>query len=225
MKKLSIAVLAVALSSSTAMAGGYTEPVAEVVIAAPYNWSGFYAGLSLAPVMGDIVWETSAGGTSLPGDYSGQLLGASLGYNRQSGRMVYGIVGDVTAGEVNAVSATGPGFNCTLTGCETAISEYMSLRAKLGLARDRTLFFATAGFASAHLLATSAGGTTVHGDDTLQGWVASIGIEQAISDRLSLSAEYMHTDLGQLDIPTLCSPDCSADVAFGGLRVGINLRW
>lgn len=225
MQKQVFAALAVALSSSTAMAGGFTAPVADVVIAAPYNWSGLYAGLSVAPAMGDVIWETSVGGASLPGDYSGLLVGASLGYNRQVGRMVYGIVGDITAGEINAVSATGPGFNCTLTGCETALSEYMSLRAKLGLARDRTLFFATAGVASAHLLATSAGGTTVHGDDTLQGWVASIGIEQAISDRLSLSAEYVHTDLGQLDIPTLCNPGCTADVAFGGLRVGVNLRW
>jgi outer membrane immunogenic protein len=130
---------------------------------------------------------------------------------------------DYTAGAIEASPTTNPGvYNCG--GCNTTVENSFALRGRIGRAMDRTLVYVTAGFAGGDATAWSPG-PLIHGSDSLSGWVAGFGVERAVTNRLSIFAEYLHTDLGRLEIPTACSINCFTDVSYGTLRIGGNLRW
>jgi hypothetical protein len=68
---------------------------------------------------------------------------------------------------------------------------------------DRTLFYATAGWAFGNVevtKATAPGATPFAAyDDVRHGWTVGAGIEQAFTDRISGRIEYRYTDLGEGD--------------------------
>jgi outer membrane immunogenic protein len=76
---------------------------APVAVAAPYSWSGFYLGANLGGSWGhsstDVtlsrLTETPIGSTST--GVNGALGGLQVGYNWQTGRMVFGLETDIQA--------------------------------------------------------------------------------------------------------------------------------
>tara|TARA_A100001391_G_scaffold149789_1_gene107285 strand:- start:209 stop:616 length:408 start_codon:yes stop_codon:yes gene_type:complete len=85
-----------------------------------------------------------------------------------------------------------------------------SSRGRLGYAVDRTLFFATAGYAVTefkgftHLINT---GQTYAGEEVLDGFAVGGGIERALTNSLLVRAEYRHEEFSDAQI--LC------DVPYG----------
>lgn len=176
-------------------------------------------------------WATTSGpsAASAPrrcrGDWSGTPWGLTAGYDRQRGNLVFGGALDLTGGTIEATSTTNPGPPAYICGpgCVTEVSRSAALRGRVGWAQDRTLVYATAGLAVGEATATT--NAIELGNDNLSGWVAGFGLEHAVTDRFSLFAEYLFTDLGRLEIPTLCNTNCFTDVTYGTLRIGANLRW
>lgn len=220
---------ALALGATGALAGSYSPPPVDpiptpVPIIETFSWSGGYVGLHLGVATGNNRWdERSVSASSTPGDWGGTPWGVRLGYDMQSGAWVFGAALDYTHG-VEATSETSATFACGATGCVTTVDNTVALRARVGYAWDRTLFYATAGAARGEVMASSSINPN-HGSGSLNGWVAGVGLEHAVNNRWSVGVEYLHTDLGRLEIPVACNTDCFTDVSFGTLRLGVNFRF
>ena len=130
---------------SRSMKDGPYEPVALS------QWSGFYVGLQGGYLWGDARHSFSNGAPSDNSDPDGFIGGGHIGFNLQSGGIVYGIEADFEGGDVNG------GFT-NVTGATSVgtvdLNWQGSVRARLGLAHDRTLFYVTVAGRSA--ISTSA---------------------------------------------------------------------
>jgi outer membrane immunogenic protein len=170
--------------------------------------------------------------------------GVQLGYNIQSGYWIYGAETDVSAGRRRI------GTNSTVTGtlpcgvvdangtcrppianvaqtmttssfAEAEVDWYGTLRARLGVARDRWLAYATGGLAYGTVKVTNTGTfngltgtneaaganslglTSVASDSkTKVGWAASVGGAYAWSDTVSVFVEWTRISLGNLSVLT-----------------------
>lgn len=220
-------VASAALIAGVAHAGGPTVVADDAPVAAApeaIDWSGLRLGIAFSKPTGDNFWaERSLSAESSADDWSGTMPSVSVGYDWQHGNLVYGAVLSVHGGDMNANPTTGSIFGCT--GCETSVDKLATLRGRLGWALGKTLVFASAGAARANALGSAGDGTVTTGEDKLSGWIAGLGVEHFISQKLTVSAEYLHTDLGRLELPTSCFVDCYTDIEFGMVQLGINYRW
>jgi len=113
-------------------------PVKAAIGPGPYNWSGFYLG-------GHFGWGSAkfAADASEPGGdrrAKSVLGGMQVGYNVQTGNIVWGLETDLSAG-TRRVEIDGNGYINDLLA---------SLRGRLGIAFDRLLISGSAGFAYVH---------------------------------------------------------------------------
>lgn len=231
MSRLLAPTLLVALACATApaQAGGPASiadeaPIEPTLVAEAEDWTGLHFGVAIAKPFGDNTYaERSVPAESAAGDWSGNLPTLSLGHDWQRGGLVYGVAISVAGGDMTAVPSTGGGFTCV--GCETTVEKLVTLRGRLGFATGKTLVFASAGAARAKVAGTAGGGSFALGDDSLSGWAAGIGVERFVGQKVTISAEYLKTDLGRLELPTACGIQCYTDVDFGQLQLGVNYRW
>jgi outer membrane immunogenic protein len=155
-----------------------------------YNWTGFYAGINAGYGFGTSDWSAPAAAIKP----KGFLAGGQLGYNWQSGAIVYGLEGDWdwqnVKGSVSCAAAV-------LT-CETKSSWLATFRGRVGYAFDRWLPYVTGGGAYGNVKAiTSAGGvdlTSVSKNEL--GWTIGAGLEYAFMGNWSAKLEYLYVDLG-----------------------------
>jgi hypothetical protein len=137
------------------------------------DWTGLYLGASVGHADGDSDVTTtvfdaddgyfaSSSVTAIDAagdgriDPSGSAFGATLGYNWQSDALVFGLEGDWSALNVDdnrTVTATYP--CCAPTGFgiyqQTSAEDLVTLRARIGFATNRSLFYFTAGWAQVDL--------------------------------------------------------------------------
>lgn len=229
MSRLLAPTLLVALTCATApaRAGGPASIPGEAPVEptlASEDWTGLHFGIAIAKPRGDNAYgERSGPVESIPGDWSGNLPTLSLGHDWQRGGLVYGVALSVAGGDTSAVPTPSGGFACP--GCETSIKNLATLRGRVGIATGKTLIFASAGAARAKVAATLFDGGGSLGDDSLSGWAAGIGVERFVGQKITVSAEYLKTDLGRMELPTNCSSQCYTDVDFGQVQLGVNYRW
>jgi outer membrane immunogenic protein len=143
--------------------------------------------------------------------------GGQLGYNWQLGHFVIGFEGDAQ-GTALQQSVTSQMFTtcgvaaCTSTpGTVTARDLVQgSLRARLGYAIDRWLVYGTGGWATADMQIDSAAAATPSvafrvptssNTEILNGWTLGAGFAYAVTDAISVGAEYRHTDFGHAQFP------------------------
>ena len=202
MKRIFAAVaLAIAAMSSAASAadiGGYDR----APIRATYNWQGLYLGGNLGYQWGKV--------TNSSVSPSGFMGGAQLGYNWQTGQIVYGLETDIgfsgaddTAG---LVKFTNPWLG--------------TLRGRAGVTFNNVLLYGTVGLAYGGLRGESTIGGTE--SKTLGGWTAGLGMEIGLTPAWSLKAEYLYLDLaGRGYVITGASNGLEANM----LRFGANYRF
>ena len=165
-------------------------PPALVYTPAPaWSWTGPYVGLQ-----GGYGW---GGGTVTN---NGWLGGAYAGYNFQPNtNWVFGLEGDFTftgkSGSNGTVTVNNP-WNSTFRG-------------RVGYAVDKYLFYGTGGLAVGGLNST---GTPAE-STTKVGWTAGLGVEAALTQRVTGRLEFRHTDLGTF--PSTGSAYTSNDVLVG----------
>jgi outer membrane immunogenic protein len=170
-----------AFSSALVLTGPISSALAQD---GGYDWSGFYAGFGVSGVSTNstIVFDTGTSPLLVP------KLGAGFtvqgGYNVQQGRFVFGIEAENT---ILAAPESGDNGDYTAT---SHLEELLNLRAKLGIAADRMLFYATAGVGGGRAaFTTDAGYGSSSGQGIVYGPVGGVGVEYAANDKVSIKAE------------------------------------
>lgn len=181
----------------------YSEP-APASAPTAYDWSGFYLGAHGGYVWTDVEEELS-GETE---DFDGGLLGVHAGYNWQSGSIVYGLEADLSH-TWNEETIVGIDFGTDWQG---------SVRARLGYAMDRTLFYGTAGVAATNVYA-ELGPVSI--EDTAAGYTIGGGVEHAFTRNWTARAEYRYTDFGDIDFGL----GAEAELTEHSLRAGVSYRF
>jgi opacity protein-like surface antigen len=152
----------------------------------------------------------SCGFSANTGRDSSLIGGIQSGYRWQTGAWVLGVEQDFQwtdvhnqlALDANAPLATGP----FLAGdaFDAKLKWLSSTRAQLGMAFDRWLVYAAGGLATGVMDVTGTYGARAGGSPAFSvsdeskwhiGWTVGAGVEYAITDSISLGAEYRYTEL------------------------------
>jgi outer membrane immunogenic protein len=169
---LRVFVIGIAAMIAFAPSASAQDPSAQIV---PYNWTGFYGGLSFGyglgqrdsatlsgdPLLGERLITGTGVGKFAPSSISSKLDGfvggALVGYNRQHGSVVVGLEADFSASNADDGSSTvmradppydSIGFGPFTTSSEEKLRWLGTVRGRLGyLARSDLLLFATGGLA------------------------------------------------------------------------------
>lgn len=161
-----------------------------------FTWTGVYIGAHLGwgwDVDSVTVFPPGFGTSFVP---NGIIGGAHIGYNQQLNQFVIGLEGDVDGTGIDKSFSPGGALY------ETKIPVQGSIRARLGVAFDRALLYATGGVQFADFDTSVAGLRTV--DQTSQGragWTVGGGIEYALTGNWSVRAEYRFADFGHFAVP------------------------
>ncbi len=247
MKKLLTAVATAIASFATSIAAQAAdlpmEPVykAPVVVAAVYNWTGFYIGANAGYGWGNqdpfSVLTNRFDAFSVP--FSGWMLGGTVGAQIQSGHVVLGVEADLDwskiTGSATVIPTIGgalPSGCVGLVNCKTSlttnINNVSTGRLRVGYALDNWLLYATGGLAllGANTNVSTVGGvacTTAiltavcSGTDYRLGATAGAGIEYGITPNLSAKLEYLYITAVSLELSHLNVVRGGLNFRFGGI--------
>jgi outer membrane immunogenic protein len=211
------------VSADAADLGGYRGGSIKDApyVASAWNWTGFYAGLNAGYVFGGDDDVTTSGqvqaninnvnGGARPAsvglDREGFTGGGQIGYNWQMNGLVVGVEADISYTDVeDSVRVT----TTALNGIDRLNNDFRSkldylgtVRARLGIASDRTLYYVTGGLAYGEVENSAdffgpAGQLQFTGrsSGTKTGYVVGGGIEHAFTPNWTLKGEYLYYDLG-----------------------------
>lgn len=233
-KFLFAAFLAASLLTATASAADlYIQTDEALVIDAPTDWTGFYAGIFGGVAPGRYEYNGTAGfGFPYIGDDTGGLVGIQAGANYQMGNLVLGGVVDIALTNLSGSTSSGPAINdITISSSLRSVG---SVRAKVGFAMDNILAYAHGGLAfgrtdtSAVTTATGVPFSGFHGNDRV-GFTIGAGLEAKVTDNVSVFAEYAYTDLGSATVftnpPGFAAFDLNETVRFQTVKAGINYHF
>ena len=219
----SIVTLAMVIAAATANAADmprrqHMPTKAPAYVPPPYNWTGFYVGINAGGGWGSSEWSAVTGTSSA--DVSGAVVGGTLGYNWQTGAIVFGVEGDVDWSNIKGSTASVP---CT-TNCETRNSWLATTRGRIGYAFDRIMPYVTGGAVVGDIKASPAG---FAGDsETRVGWTIGGGAEFALSGPWTAKLEYLYADLGDTNCAAgNCALSTNVDLTTNLVRGGINYRF
>lgn len=161
----------------------------------------------------------------------GWLGGAQLGANWQRGGLVLGVEGDI-----GYLGLDDEGTIDRLEGDRDFASVeygwYGTLTGRIGVALDRSLLYVKGGLAVARIEIEGADFDNgvlftpgqVSTSDTQLGWALGGGLEHALSDRLSLKAEYLYMDFGSDTVRSAQGDIYEHDHQIHTAKVGLNYR-
>jgi opacity protein-like surface antigen len=165
---------------------------------APYDWSGFYAGVVGGGDWGRSKHINNANDVTSTFHVNGALLGASAGYNAQfAGIWLFGLEGDMSWSNASGKAFNIPPF-ATATQSGAKESWLATTRVRLGVVPvDRWLAYVTGGVALADVKAfiNPEIGETHTQSHIRGGWTAGAGVEVALDRNWSAKLEYLHVGL------------------------------
>ncbi|MDN4988869.1 porin family protein [Bradyrhizobium arachidis] len=219
-----MAVLGTVAAQAADLAAHYTK---APMMAAAYNWTGFYVGGNVGGQWGSADAATTTldppvayfANSSVPAiaavgaqhvNSSSVTGGLTAGYNWQVNSAVFGLEGDINYFGFKG-SATGSALYpcCAPTGftvnSQVSADWLATIRGRIGfLATPSWLIYATGGAAIADVkgnfnFSDTFAAATESGAirDTRVGWTAGVGGEYAVGNGWSLKAEYLYVDLGR----------------------------
>lgn len=212
--------LGIAIAASLMM-GGYAAAAdlpaspaykAQAPVAAVYNWTGFYIGGNAGYGWGNqdpmVLFANRFDRTGF--DISGGMIGGTLGAQIQQGYVVIGLEGDIDWANISGSSVVTPsilgiGQGVTLN-TSSNITALATARARVGIAMNNVLFYATGGgafvksTASASTIAGVPCGTVgvlpdCSGSSWRPGISAGLGVEYGFTPNWSVKAEYLYTKI------------------------------
>jgi outer membrane immunogenic protein len=190
-------------------------PVKTVAPAAVYEWTGVYIGGLVGGAWSTHDVSDQALGPLLGAPYaqgiaaSGLIGGVDGGARYQLGKLVVGVEGDITWGNLNGTNASAMGPDSfAISRAITADTKWTATAAAaFGVAAEGNwLLYGKAGVAFASTGYTDSwsvpgmlpfGGTA---SDTTVGWTAGTGVEWAVSNAWSLKVEYDYLDFGKHNV-------------------------
>lgn len=208
------AVLLSVLGATSAIADGEQRAVEAAV---PFSWTGYYVGAQLGGV-GAFSDVTDPLGPSIfgnPNVATGPSAGGQIGYNYQSGNIVYGLEAEVALPEVQGTSTcssvSGQFIN---SNCKIGINAFGALTGRIGLALGpdgRSLIYGKGGAAwssGSASLATNDSEAGRYGNPFTRaktdlnqwGWTLGAGAEYALTGNWSVKAEYDYANFGDTSI-------------------------
>jgi outer membrane immunogenic protein len=130
-------------------------------------------------------------------DANGMLGGVHIGYDMQSGALVFGAEADI---EYAGIDGSWDWQNSDRLSKD--IEWTSSIRGRVGYALDRLLIYGTAGvaFAAVDMGVIDGGNLVLSESETTVGWTAGFGAEYALTDRVSVRKEYRYADYGDTSI-------------------------
>jgi outer membrane immunogenic protein len=226
---------------------------------AEYNWTGFYIGGNIG-----YSWGTSDSTVDFYNSTTGALLGSAsgsfsmdgvigggqVGYNKQTGKIVWGLEADIQASGQQG-SAAFTCVTCTPTVTETLnqkLDWFGTVRGRLGWTVTPTvLAYVTGGLAYGDIETNGviSDPTTFSTSTVKAGWTVGGGVEAQISGNWTAKIEYLYMDLGSVSgglvsTPIILTPctqirtSCALSTTFGSsgsgitdniLRLGVNYRF
>ena len=190
----------------------------------PYDWSGLYLGGHLGYMWGRTRVEEDGVVTEPNATTNGTVGGVLLGYNWQSGAVVFGLEGDF--GWTNAHGTGQAVIIPTIQAPNTYDVNWTShVRGRVGYAFDNWLFFIAGGFAVADFDFHEGAITTpvVPTGAKYTGWSIGGGAEVAFTRNLVGRVEYLYDDFGHKDY--IGSTGDPYRVSFRGQTVRGALAW
>jgi outer membrane immunogenic protein len=194
----------------------------------PYNWTGAYAGFNAGwgwtSGSADTVLNGVAGTVS--GSGNGGLAGVQVGYNFQTGSIVYGIEADFQLG-FGRGSFTGTNGAFTTTGTARA-PWFGTVRGRLGYAMDRWMVYGTGGavYGSTRIEGTIAPtGVGFNDTESYWTWTAGAGVETAIGSGWTAKLEYLYIGTPNNGPAPPGTSSVSGTSRSHVLRLGVNTRF
>jgi outer membrane immunogenic protein len=169
---------------------------------------GYLAGAFTVP---------AASGLSFDAANTGGFIGAHAGFNWQSGIIVTGLEADIHG--IGAKATLSPPRPAQPQSSVTWDTPWLAtLRARVGVTlAPTTLLYATGGLAVAHVKDVAIQNPTVPEfmtvDQTKAGWTIGGGIEQMLTQNVTIRGEVRHVDLG--------SASATCGIHPGGLCFGL----
>jgi outer membrane immunogenic protein len=172
----------------------YTK--APPMVAALYDWSGFYIGANGGWGSSRNCWDSVA--PALPGaegchDATGAVAGGQIGYRWQAGTWVFGLEaqGDWADLKGSNASLLFPGFTN-----ESKIDAFGLFTGQIGYAANNVLFYVKGGAAVTadryRIFGAPGVVAGVTGDDTRWGGTVGVGLEYGFAPNWSAAIEYDH---------------------------------
>jgi outer membrane immunogenic protein len=195
----------------------YTK--APAMIAAVYDWSGFYIGVNGGWGSSHNSWDSLPpflAGSEGSHDATGGTVGGQVGYRWQAGTWVFGLEAQGNWADFSGsnVSTRFPGFVNT-----SKIDAFGLFTGQVGYAANNVLFYVKGGAAvtaDRYRINNVAGALSgVTGDDTRWGGTVGVGLEYAFAPNWSVGIEYDHLFM-QDRTYNFTTP---AGVAFGTDRI------
>jgi outer membrane immunogenic protein len=165
------------------------------------SWAGGYIGGSVG--FGRYSWDMRNSGTEFGVCHDtterifctqeavhGGLAGVQIGYNFQSGALVYGVEADwmwTGFSEKRSAHTTEIGWTYN-----SEMDWIATFRGRMGLAVDRTMAYVTAGFAVANTTSGYTANYVCCGERRIYGWVAGVGVEHMFNPRWSVKGEFLY---------------------------------
>ena len=213
------------------------------VVAAAYDWSGFYVGVSAGYTFGEDENISTTGqaavninnvvGGARPGqvrlEREGFIGGGQAGYNWQvTPNWVVGLETDISYTDIredrNVVTVPLNGISTLNNNFSTRMEYFGTVRGRIGYAWDRTLLYATGGLAYADIENSVAffgpanAGGLLQFQGTEAGYTVGAGIEHAFGSNWSVKAEYLYYDFRDETVNV-------AVIGNGGGGTGYNSRF
>lgn len=147
-------------------------------------WMGFYAGVHAGFGLLDTQTSDNLGSENV----RTPLGGVHAGYNHQFGNFVLGAEADFTLLDIDG--------DDDAPAADIISNWHASVRARVGYAFDRVMFYGTGGFSMASVELTS----NVDGSsqsETHNGYVLGAGVEFMVSDNWVLGGEYLRHEFDE----------------------------
>ncbi len=198
-----------------------------------WSWTGWYAGVNIGGSFGKARDSASFGAPAVPfvpgstsSNLDGVIGGGQLGYNLQSGSIVYGLEADIqgssergSASSSNTVLVPGiavvPVTGTTTGTLAQKLPWFGTVRARVGvLASPTWLFYVTGGLAYGQVNSTGIVTTSLafppappfatatatgSGNTTKAGWTIGGGVEGVVSGNWTVKLEYLYMDFGTIN--------------------------
>jgi outer membrane immunogenic protein len=221
MKKILLASVALfgfaGAASAADLPARAAPPPAPIVAAAPlFTWTGFYVGVNAGYGWHNDDNATSVfvpGGAvgvapvaSVPGTITfdddnndGFVGGGQIGYNYQIGTFVVGVVADLQWADLGGSNGTATfpaqwaAYGFEPAGAAGGVDWFGTVRARVGVAFDRALIYATGGFAYGG--ADDNNDFFDYDDDVRSGWTLGAGVEYAFTNNLTAGIEGLWVNL------------------------------
>ena len=193
-----------------------------------YDWSGVYVGVNGGYGFGQSAW-TDNGATTGNFNTNAFLIGGTLGANYQTGPYIVGFEGDIDWSNLSGSSSSAGCVGLSVVGgvallpagttCQTRSDWLGTARARIGYAFDRVFVFGTAGAAFGGLRAVlNPPGTSLTLPPQI-GWTVGGGVEYAVTEAISVKADYLLVQLGTSACPTNFGCTSSFQVQSAGITV------